>query len=469
MIIPLFGTGIQSKSRVVTAQRRLNCFYEIVPDGDKTKVAIYGTPGMTLWITLDYFPVRGAVTIAVGNNSFAYVVAGTKLLKITAITGVVAVLGTLNSSTGSVDMAFDETTLLIVDGTNGYNLTLASDTFSQVTSAGFPNGATTCTWLVGYFVAAYGNQFWISEDGITWDALDVATASAAPDGIRRVVSQASQLVIFGTLTVEFWDVIASDFPFSQVGSSTLEMGLFSAFSAVKTSVGTFLLGRLNTGQARVVLQQGFQAQPISTQDLETLINAYDTITDATGLSYVYQGHLFYQLNFPSANKSWLYDMSTQLWSEKAYGLDEQRDRAQFFFRLQNNTYLTDFETGDIYLQDSSVFTDNGTPIARELIGKHFFNDFNRVVVDKFQLDMETGVGLQSGQGSDPQIMLQVSRDGGRTFGNEIWTALGAIGKYITQVDWKRLGVARDWAFKVRMTDPVKFVVALASITARKGT
>ena len=91
-----------------------------------------------------------------------------------------------------------------------------------------------------------------------------------------------------------------------------------------------------------------------------------------------------------------------------------------------------------------------------------------VKVSKLQVDFETGVGLISGQGSDPQAMLQFSKDNGHTWSNEAWVTLGAIGAYLTRAIWWRLGVARDWVFKIRITDPVKVVIAGASIDAKVG-
>ena len=75
------------------------------------------------------------------------------------------------------------------------------------------------------------------------------------------------------------------------------------------------------------------------------------------------------------------------------------------------------------------------------------------------IDMEVGDGLSSGQGSAPIGMLTISKDGGRTYGNEIQISLGAMGQYTARMQATRLGISRDWVFKVRVSDPIK-VVAL---------
>jgi hypothetical protein len=80
--------------------------------------------------------------------------------------------------------------------------------------------------------------------------------------------------------------------------------------------------------------------------------------------------------------------------------------------------------------------------------------------------MEAGVGLVSGQGSNPVILLEISKDGGHTWSQPHPASLGAIGEYKKRAIWNRLGQARDWLFRFTVTDPVKtvFVAAWAKVT-----
>jgi hypothetical protein len=79
--------------------------------------------------------------------------------------------------------------------------------------------------------------------------------------------------------------------------------------------------------------------------------------------------------------------------------------------------------------------------------------------------METGIGLTSGQGSIPQVMLQYSRDNGHTWSNERWVSAGMIGRYKAEVRWARLGRAYDFVFKIRISDPVKRCIQGAYVRA----
>jgi hypothetical protein len=64
---------------------------------------------------------------------------------------------------------------------------------------------------------------------------------------------------------------------------------------------------------------------------------------------------------------------------------------------------------------------------------------------------------------NPQVSLRISRDGGRTFGNERKVPLGKVGEYYSRVMLRRLGSARDFVVKITLTDSVRFVLASGSV------
>jgi len=262
-VIPLFGTGLKGKSPTVTSQKHLNLYAQIDQQGDKTQLSFYGTPGLDLFSSANGdTPIRG--WYAVGDYLY-YVHRGT-LYKIDNA-GTRTSLGSLNTTTGSVNMSYDGSVILIVDGTNGYTFTIGSSTFAQILSANFPNGARTCGWLDGYFMVDAGgtsDSFFISTNGTTWNALDFATAESAPDGLVRVFVDHGEVLLFGGSTTEFWGNIgAQDFPFQPVKGSTQEIGLAARWSLCKFDSG--VVGLMKSIQGQVVIMQfmGYQAKKIS--------------------------------------------------------------------------------------------------------------------------------------------------------------------------------------------------------------
>ena len=76
------------------------------------------------------------------------------------------------------------------------------------------------------------------------------------------------------------------------------------------------------------------------------------------------------------------------------------------------------------------------------------------------------MGLNTGQGSDPQCMLRWSDDGGHTWSNEHWASMGQIGQYGYRTFWRRLGMTlklRDRVYEVSGTDPVKVSITGAEL------
>ena len=463
MIIPLFGLSQEGKSRTVNAQRHLNLYAEISAQPDKSPVTFYGTAGTTLRFSFGDTPVRGM--IAVGD--YVYCVHRGTFWQVDN-SGTKTSRGTIGTTSGRVDMSYNGTQIAIVDGSNLYIYTVATVTLSAAIVSGLFSNPTTITFQDGYFICTFANsgryQLSSLDDGTTWSALDFANAESNPDNTIRVIADHGEVVLFGDVTSEFWgNTGAQDFPYSNVRGATIEYGLAARWSLVKFNDSLCGLFKNRMGQVQVMRLQGYTPVPISTPDMDTVFNSYATVSDATGLAYLMNGHPFYQINFPSAGKSWLFDSTTGLWSPLETGLDGDRHVAEIHTDYLNKPLVSDYSTGSVYELDPDVYTDNGTAIPREIITKHFFKDYNDIMVTRLRVDFETGVGLVSGQGSAPQAMLQISKDNGHTWGNELWANIGAIGKYLTRVMWRRLGVGNDWVFKIRITDPIKVVITGASI------
>lgn len=467
-IVSLFGVSQQGKSSTVTSQKHLNLYAEIIADAEKSRVVYYGTPGLLLFTSFGDTPIRG--WIAVGD--FIYAVHRGVFWEVNNA-GVKTNRGTLTSTSGRVQMAYNGTQIAIVDGSFAgfYNYTIATTTLATVT-ANVIGTPIDVTFQDGYGLFAYADAKFQKTSAYafqTLDALEFATAESNPDGLSRVVADHGELVLAGSETVEFWgNTGAQDFPYSNQRGSTLEFGLAAPWSLVKYNDSLAGLFKNRMGQVQVMQMAGHALRKISDQELDYKINNYGSVSDATSYAYMLGGHPMLVVNFPSEGKSHLYDGSTSMWTELESGLDGARHVGELHLDYLNKPRIADYANGNIYTLDADTYTDNGTPIAREIVSKHFNSGLDMLKISKLQVDFETGVGLISGQGSDPQAMMQFSKDNGHTWSNGAWVTLGAIGAFLTRAIWWRLGVARDWVFKIRITDPVKVVIAGASIDAKVG-
>ena len=264
--------------------------------------------------------------------------------------------------------------------------------------------------------------------------------------------------------MEFWqDVGANPLPYQRIQGSTQTFGLAAKWSRCVVNNQMIFLAQNAGGANYVMMLNCYTPQKISTSDVDSIIegiaDAY-TIADAVALTYSAWGHAMYQLTFPSANYSLLYDQTTNLWSEVQTGLGlTGRHLADTGINFNGYQLASDAANGDIYYFTDNVQTDNGVSIKRQITSRHIRDAGNTLGISEVFLDMETGNALQSGQGSNPQISMERSRDGGRTFGPPRLTSVGLVGQYYSpRAIWRRCGRERDFVFRFTMTDPVPFII-----------
>lgn len=452
----LFGVGLQGKSPNVSAQRRINLYLEFRPEDDGIRIVAHGTPGLTLFADFGDTPARGAHVV----GSLLYVVHRGTFWEVNNA-GTMTSRGTLLTTSGRVYFADNGTSIMVVDGQFGYtfNTSTPGTPLAQIVDVDFPAPGSV-TWQDQYFIVnkVGTGRFYISAlgDPTSWAALDFANAEGNPDNIVRIIADHGELIPFGDVTTEFWgNSGASDFPYARLGSAVVEWGLAAAESLTKFESSLMFLGRNRMGECQVVILNGYTPQPVGGQDFLDAINKYSTVNDATAFSYMNNGHPFYQINFPTAGKSWLYDGSTKVWSE--VGGEMIRHSANIGVFFINRMIVTDYSTGKLYTLNKTTFTDNGAMIPREIISRHLIGD-NYIPIYQLWVDMETGVGLATGQGSDPQVSLEISEDRGHTWSNEIWRSFGKIGDFQARAWWDRLGSSYSWTFRLKISDPVKVAI-----------
>ena len=451
--VPLFGLGNFGKSRNVSSQKRTNLYAELHQDGEKGTLTLYPTPGLTTFVNFGAYPTRGIWK----KEDVLYVVNHSTLWRVTN-DGTMTSVGTLLTSTGRVDITDNGTQIIVVDGANGYIYDTSSSIFSNITDPDWP-GADSVAFLNGYFVVNKPGtgQFFCSAiyNGLSWNALDFATAESNPDNLVRVIADNGQIILLGPDTSEFWsDSGALDFHFARVGAAAIEWGLAARWSLCKFMDSIIFLRKNRLGAVQVCTLSGYNAQPVSNPEMDYIFSQYPSVSNATGFAYMVSGHPFYQINFPSAGESWVYDGLSKEWHEaKSIG---GRHRAEMQINFLEQSYVTDYENGKLYRFEDGVYTDDGMLIERELICRHQSTG-NYSFLSQLWLEMEGGVGLLTGQGSDPQLMMQYSKDGGHTWSDEVWADIGEIGQYGTRAVFNRLGRGRDWLFRFRVTDPVKCV------------
>jgi hypothetical protein len=376
-----------------------------------------------------------------------------------------------------VSIADNGTQIFLACNPDGFIYNEVTNVFAKITDPDF-TGAVTVGYLDGYFVYNEPNsqKVWVTQllDGTSVDPLDFASAEGSPDGLVAINVDHREAWLFGTDSIEVWyDAGLADFPLTRIQGAFNEIGCVAAFSIAKLDNALFWLGTDARGQGIVYRANGYTGVRVSTHAIEYAIAQYGNISDAVAYTYQQEGHAFYVLTFPTGNATWVYDVSTQAWHERAgwnTALGEfTRHRSNCQCNFGGNTVVGDYENGNIYTLDLEVYADNGG-IQKWLRSWRALptgtNNLKRTAQHSLQLDCESGTGLVTGQGSDPEIMLRFSDDGGHTWSNEHLSKMGKIGEYYRRVFWRRLGMTlklRDRVYEISQTDPVKAVIMGAEL------
>jgi hypothetical protein len=453
-------------------ERTVNLYLEKNTDPDRPWV-LYGTPGTTLRATP--VPTAGAARGAIRMGSLSFWVVGNSVYTLDA-SYTMTLLGTIGTSTGRVGLAQNGTQVFIVDGVGGWLATASA--LTAISDPDFPDGVTFAMYLDGFFLAGGdGTQrlYWNETpgSGAAWNGLDFGSAEGNPDPLIGGVSDHRELWLFGTESVEVWvntgDAAA---PFQRSGNTFVEQGTASGWTCQSIDNSVFWLAANRDGEGMVFRSQGYSPMRISTHALETAMRGYSTISDAFAFSFQLDGHVFYVLTFPTADATWMYDASTQQWTEWLW-YDQtnnafHRHRAADHVFFNRKHLIGDWETGSVYSIEPDVYKDAGSTIKRLRRTQTLRNGGGRIFFGELSVEVETGVA--NADCADPQLMLRYSNDNGHTWGEEKLRSLGAIGEYGKRVQYgpsgcTKLGQGRVWELSI--TDPVEVSLFGADVDAVK--
>lgn len=470
MKTPILGSAYVARSINAADNRLINLYPEAIAEGGKTAAFFTRCPGLRLLAAVGVGPIRGMWQF----GGYGYVVSSDKLYRIDTSWNS-TLLGSVSGS-GPVSMSDNGTQLFIACNPDGFIYNASTNVFAQITDPDFP-GAVTVGYLDGYFVfnEPDSQKVWITSllDGTTVDPLDFASAEGSPDGLVSLIVDHREAWLFGTNSIEVWyDAGTADFPLARIQGAFLEIGCAAAYSVAKLDNSVFWLGSDARGNGIVYRANGYTGQRISTHAIEFAIQSYSTIDDAVAYTYQQDGHPFYVLIFPTEGKTWVYDVATNMWHERAGFSDGAftRHRSNCQMNFNGEIVVGDYSSGNLYAFDLEKYTDNGS-IQKWLRSWRALptnqNNLKRTSHHSLQVDCQSGIGLDGTvQGSDPQIVLRWSDDGGHTWSNEHSRTMGAIGQTGTRVIWRRLGMTqklRDRVYEVSGTDPVKVYIMGAEL------
>ncbi|HAV2808295.1 hypothetical protein K5F35_03715 [Acinetobacter baumannii] len=367
-----------------------------------------------------------------------------------------------------VSFAANRIDVLIVGDPVTYAFKQSSKELRIIAGGGFL-GATDATFLDSRFIVLNPESDQVQWSGLLnteFSALGYATAEANSDKLVRIFVQNGQLWLIGERTTEIWHSTGNaDQPFLRVSGAYINCGCIAKNSLAQFGTGLIWLSQTDVGQGQVVITEGYQVKRISNHAMEQEFASYERLDDAVGYSYQQEGHSFYMLSFPTANKTWCFDGSTGMWHERSfYNLNSQheRHRSQVHCFYKGKHYVGDHSNGIIYELSLDAETDNGRMIMRERTTPVINPKGQRLIFDALEIFVQAGQHVNR----EPIVMLDWSDDQGQTWSFDQQETLGKVGEWKKRVIFRRLGQAFNRVFRLRVTDSSRLIITGAQAKVR---
>lgn len=338
--------------------------------------------------------------------------------------------------------------------------------------------AVCITVLDGYFIALKPdtNSIYISgyKDGTVWNPLDFAERTGESDRMAAVFVAGGNLWMMGQKTIEIWTNTGNaDFPFQRIDGATMNEGIYAKNSVCLVGESVMWLGGNAEGSMTVWMADGYSPVRVSNNSTEYqlgLLNASAGAADGLAYSYVEDGHQFYCLNFPNSQIwTYVYDRTVpnigMAWHRRQEGTTSPAAQSVWYhaYTFSPAVHLMGVGSNNkIVVMSSAVFQDVSQAYRKTRQAPHLNSNALWNFYHKLQIDMQMGDAVGG------TINLQISNDGGNTFGTAKPITFGAALNYTFRAIWWRLGRARDRVFKVYTDASRRIVIVNAYIDVDGG-
>lgn len=457
--VPCIGPSYYLPDRKSAVQRSVNLYLRQIEGlGEAHQVVLQSTDGLASLHDFGH-TIRGSTVTADGRE---FIVAGSTLYE--WVSGAAVSRGTISDGTSYVCMCAGEQQLVLVDGQNGYVLTLSNNVFGRITDPDW-RGAISVTQVDGTFVFVPPNnqeQFYISaiDDATSLDALDFSSADAQPGSIVTSRELKQETYFFKPFSTEVWIYDGdSSFPLVRYNSTPIAVGAVGPRAIINAADTLIFVGCTTRGTGIVYMMVGHQPVRISTTAVETCLQAPGVDLTRCVL-WVQQkaGAEFICVNAPGMSTSWCWDAASKEWHERGELVNGDWTPFRVDQVVSVGAVSHAFAGSVMYRMADDIYAIDSAPLVRSRVWPHLPNpSMEPVTIRGLELMCTTGYG--------GQVMLRISKDGGQTFGAWLLRSLGAIGRWMQRIRWMPLGGGRDMVFELRVTDPVPFTLTQATVDA----
>lgn len=303
------------------------------------------------------------------------------------------------------------------------------------------------------------------------------TASYAADKVSAIVTSGDFLFVFGTNSIQVYSpALSSDaqgfssMVFSSTGRNYKDVGCTSVNTVVDINSSVVFLASSAKGGRSVMYTNGGAPTRISTNAIERMLDGADLST-AYALGYTENGHAFYCLTVPSIDRTFCFDFSTSQWHNRSTYRDDSQEGLwwpEYAACVDGKIFIAGSATDKVAFLDREKYDNyKGDPIIKRRTAPVLTNDYSPFLVNDLMLLWNNGTtrDVTNEEGArNPVVMLEISRDGGNTFEDEIWAYGGETGQYGFRTIWYGIGAGNMFVFRFTISDRVNVVITGAKVS-----
>jgi|SRR5580658_1833494 hypothetical protein len=397
-------------------------------------------------------------------------------------------VGTLATFSGEVTIdENDANQIAICDEVNIYIYNYVTNTFSIAMNTidnMTPNGPLSfvpgyINFQDGYFIApALDQNAWFLSNinnGLLWNPLDQGTFQTKPDNVVACVrfpAKGNLLFVIGNTVTEAWyDTGNFPFPYQRSQSYNIDYGTLN--SATIAAIDSFIvwLGANENSGPVIMYSTGGDIKRVSNDGIDFKFSQLTNPKDSYGFLFKQDGHLIYQLTFPTDNLTYAFDFNTGKFSTLCNEQMNYHIAKQVAF-FNNTYYFVSNIDGNLY-EFSTKYTNYNYgnnviyEIPRILITKTFrLPDNSAFIANSHTFTIEEGEEADSDM---PRVDLSVSYDGGVIFGNIVSYELNSLGNRRNRIVFWRLGYTNEITLQYRLWGFGRFVLGGGELSVYQGS
>ena len=383
-------------------------------------------------------------------------------------------VGRINTFSGDVFVAENNAKqIAICDKINIWIYNYGTGTFTQASTSGTPGSGLSflpgyISFQDGYFISVdlNSNRWFLSNpnDGTTWPAggPNVGIISTKPDTAIAAVpmpGKAGLLLVFGQNVAEPWrDVGYTLFPYQRSNYNFDHGAANAATIAVNDRFMAWLAINQKSGPV-VMSSDGSDVKKVSTDGLDFKLSTLTNPMDSYGFFLQQDGHLLYQLTFPTDNVSYVFDFNKD--PVEFYSLTDEymnyhiAKRVAFF---NGQYYFVSINDGALYQFGTQFTTLNGAEMPRIRITNTVrMEDSSPFVANNAEFTIEQGVNS-----SIQAVDMSISKNGGLSFSNDYRKILNTQGYGQNRLNYWDMGQCNELTCQFRFWGTGRF-------TATNGT